>query len=95
MWELTVVDEVRLHGVKCHMIKMMYGVRLIDRVSNAVLNDRVGVVVDIEDMIIQSHLWWYGHVMHGDINSQICEVMEVEITGKRKRVNQGYCCKIV
>ena len=51
------MDEVRLHGVKCHMIKMMYGVRLIDRVSNAVLNDRVGVVVDIEDMIIQSHLW--------------------------------------
>ena len=23
--------------------------------------------------------------MHGDINSQICEVMEVEITGKRKK----------
>ena len=36
-------------------------------------------------MIIQSYLWWYGHVMHGDINSQICEVMEVEITGKRKK----------
>ena len=28
-------------------------------------------------MIIQSHLRWYGNVMHGDINSQICEVMEV------------------
>ena len=41
--------------------------------------------MDVEDMIIQSYLWWYGHVMHGDINSQICEVMEVEITGKRKK----------
>ena len=35
-------------------------------------------------MIIQSRLWWYGHVIRGDINSQIREVTEVEITGKRK-----------
>ena len=39
----------------------------------------------IEDMIIQSYLPWYGRVMHGDINSQIREVMELEITGKRKK----------
>ena len=38
----------------------------------------------IEDMIIQSRLWWYGHVIRGNINSQIREVTEVEITGKRK-----------
>ena len=36
-------------------------------------------------MIIQSRLPWYGHVMCGDIDSQIQEVMEVEITGKRKK----------
>ena len=62
----------------------MYGVRLVDRVLTDVLHDRVGVVVKIEDMMIESHLQWYGHAMHGDINSQIREVMEVEITGKRK-----------
>ena len=39
----------------------------------------------IENMIIQSRLRWYGHVMREDNNSQICEVMEVEITGKRKK----------
>ena len=38
----------------------------------------------IEDMIVQSRLWWYGHVMRGDITSQIGEVMEVKITGKKK-----------
>ena len=36
-------------------------------------------------MIIQSRLRWYGHVMRGDIDSQIQEVMEDEITGKRKK----------
>ena len=56
--------------------------------STDALCDRVGVVVKIEDMIIQSRLRRYGHVMLGDINSQIrqeVEVMEVEITGKRKK----------
>ena len=44
----------------------------------------MGVVVKIENMIIQSRLRWYGHVMRGDINSQILEVKEVEITGKKE-----------
>ena len=46
MWELTVVDEVRLHGVEHRMIRMCV-VRLVDRVSTDVLWDRVGVVVKI------------------------------------------------
>ena len=68
------------------MIRMMCGVRLVDRVLTDVLCDSV-IVCDseIEDI---SRLWWYGHAMCGDINSQICEVMELEITGKRERVNQ-------
>ena len=36
-------------------------------------------------MIIQSRLWEYGHVICQGINSQIHEVMELEITGKRKK----------
>ena len=67
------------------MIRMMYWLRLADRVSTDVLRDKVGIVVKIEDMIIQSCLLWYGHVTCGDINSQMCEVMEVEITEKRKK----------
>ena len=35
-------------------------------------------------MIIQSHLRWHGHVMRGDINFQIREVMELEITEKKE-----------
>ena len=66
------------------MIRIMCGVRMIERVSTDVLYDRVNVVVKIED-IIKSHQWWYDYVMCGDINSQIREIMEVEITGKRKK----------
>ena len=35
-------------------------------------------------MKIQSHLRQYDHIMHGE-SSQIGEVMEVEISGKRKK----------
>ena len=88
-WELTVADEARLHGVERCMVRMMCEVRLFDRVLTDVLLDRVGVVVNIVFMIIQSHLRGYGHVMRGDINSQLLEVMDLEITGKRRRVDQG------
>ena len=37
MWDLTVVGEARLCGLEYHMIRMMYGVKLVDRVSTDVL----------------------------------------------------------
>ena len=59
----------------------------------------MGVVLKIEDMIIKNRLRWYDHVMREDINSQICEVMEVEITGKKKkgrpRKSWGECVKVL
>ena len=71
-WELTVADEAKLLGVERRMNRVS-GVRLVDRVLN-VLRDGESVVVKIEDMIIQSRLQWYGHVMRRDNNSQIREV---------------------
>ena len=59
-------------------MRMICGVKLVDRVSADVLHDKVGVVVKIQDVIIQSRLL-------EDINSQILEVMKVEVTGKRKK----------
>lgn len=64
-----------MRGVERRMTRMM---RLVDRVSADVLHDKVGVVVKIQDVIIQSRLL-------EDINSQILEVMKVEVTGKRKK----------
>ena len=44
-WELTVTNDVRLRGVERHMIRIMCDVRLVDRVSNYIIWDIVGVVV--------------------------------------------------
>ena len=78
------MDEARLHGMEHPIIKMMCG-RQVDKVSTEILRDRMGIVVKIEDMIIQNSQRWYGCVLHGDINSQIHKVMEVEIIRKRKK----------
>ena len=64
--ELTIVDEARLCGVERCMIRMMCRVGLVDSVSADVLHDRVGVVVEIQYMIIHSCLQLYCHVMHRD-----------------------------
>ena len=69
MWEHTVADEVRLPGVAHRMIRMMCGMRLVERVLTDVLRDKVSVVVKIEDMMIQTHLRWYDHVIRRDTNS--------------------------
>ena len=83
-WTFTVADETKLHGVE-HCIIRMCGVRLVDRVLVDVLHDKVGVAVKNDDMIIQNCLWWYGLAMPGNINSQIGEVMQVKLTGKRNK----------
>ena len=56
-----------------------------DRVLTDAFCDKMGVVVKMEDMIIQSHLRWYVHIMRGNINPQICGDTEVEITEKKKK----------
>ena len=61
--EPTVADEERLRGVERCMIRVICGVRPVDRVLPDVLRDMLGVVVKIEDMIMQ------GHVVFQDINS--------------------------
>ena len=84
-FEVTFADEVRLHGVEHCMIRMIFELRLVGRVSTDVLQDRVGVVVKMEDMIMQSHLQRYAHVILQGIISQIREVMELQATGKWKK----------
>ena len=76
---------MRLRVVERRMIRMTCGVRLGDRVSTDVPWDRVGVVVTIKGFRLQRRLRWYGHVIHRDVSSQIREVMEHEIPGKRKK----------
>ena len=46
------------------MIRRICVVRLADKVSTDVLQDKVDVIVKMKDMILQSCLRWYGHVIH-------------------------------
>ena len=79
------VTPVLLYCYETWELTVMYGVKLVDRVSTFVPQDRVCVAVKIEDMIIQNRLRQYGHVIREDINCQIREVMELERTAKRKK----------
>ena len=52
-----------------HIIRATCGSKLFDRVSSGVLKERLGVVVKIEDILVDSCLQWCGHVIHGDTNT--------------------------
>ena len=47
-WELTFTDEARLCVVEHYIIRMMCGVKLINRLSTDVSQDRMGIVVKIQ-----------------------------------------------
>ena len=70
-WQLTVANQARLFVVDRRMIKMMCGVRLVERLSTDVLQDRVGVVVKIGNMIMENGLRWYCHAIGRDINLRL------------------------
>ena len=56
-------------GVKRRMIRMMCGMRVVDRLPTDVLCDRVVVVMKIDDKIIQSRLRFFGHAICIDIDT--------------------------
>ena len=70
-WQLTVANQARLLVVDRRMIKRMCGVRLVERLSTEVLQDRVGVVVKIGNMIMENGLRWYCHAIGRDINLRL------------------------
>ena len=83
-WELTVADEARLRGVEHRMIRMMCGVRLVDRLSTDVLLDRVVVVVKIEVMIVV--------MVTSSVETstpKYVTLWNLRQLGKRKSVDQG------
>ena len=65
--------------------------RLVNKVLTDVLRDRMIVIAKIEDMIMQSHLQWYGHVIRRDFKSQIASSWILKKLGKRKKFDQGGC----
>ena len=70
-----VADELKVCEVELGMIRAMCGVKLVGRVSSDVLVEREDFVVKIKDILV--HSW--------DIDSLICEVMELETEEKRKK----------
>ena len=66
------------------LIRVICGVRLVDRISSAVTRERVDVFVQVKDIGEHRSLRWYGYLIYPDTDSQILEVMELEIGEKRK-----------
>ena len=64
---------------------MMRGIRLANRVPSAELYQSWYGRVGFENVIVRSCLHWYGHVICQVIETQIHEVLQFQVAGKRPK----------
>ena len=63
---------------------MICGVTLNDKVESTVIASRVRVD-DLEELLSQKRLRWFGHIVRRDKEVDIKKVLELKIEGQRKR----------
>ena len=61
-WSLTTNLNLRLQSTERRMVRMMCGVRLVDRLPSEELR-RLGIQTDVIECLETSILRWFGHVM--------------------------------
>ena len=85
-WELTIADEPGLCvGEGGSVVWLGWCVGWGWSIGCRLMFFGTGWVMRRSKTLIQSRPRWYGYVIRRDINSQVRQVMELEITGKRKK----------
>ena len=60
-WAMSVENRRKLERTEMRMLRLMYAVRLQDRLTSADLQNRFGIEC-IGDVVRSSRLRWFGHV---------------------------------
>ena len=84
-WTAKKEDEAILLRAERRMIRMMCGVKLLDKRRSEDLRSMMGIKFDIVDIIRKSRLRWFGHVMRREKGVGIRKVLEIDIEGKVDR----------
>src|SRR5260221_14793832 len=87
-WPMRAEHEAKLERAEMRMIRMMCGVSLRDKITSAMLRERMGVEA-IGVVVRRNRLRWFGHVERkGDCDwVKGCTVLEVE--GPSHRVHEA------
>ena len=82
-WSLTTNLKLRLQSTERRMVRMMCGVRLVDRLPSEELRRRLGIQPDVIECLETSILRWFGHVVRRKDTHPIKAAHNFSVTGKR------------
>ena len=81
-WCLTTSLKQRLQSTERRMVRMMCGVRLVDRLPSEELRRGLGIQFDIIECLDTSILRWFGHVFRRKDTHPIKVAHSFRVTGK-------------
>ena len=82
-WSLTTNLKLRLQSTERRMVRMMCGVRLVDRLPSEELRRRLGIQPDVIECLKTSILRWFGHVVRREDTHPIKAAHNFSVTGKK------------
>ena len=86
-WALRRKEEQKLERTEMRMLRWMLGISLLERLENEDIRRGAGVR-KITDLIAESRLRWYGHVVRMDEEENVKRAWLEPVRGRRSRGRQ-------
>ena len=83
-WAVRKKDENRLHVAEMRMLRWIRGKTRKDHVRNQSIQEDAKVC-QMSTLLRQKRLHWYGHVKRREADNLSRKVMDMDVTGKRRR----------
>ncbi|XP_064100898.1 uncharacterized protein LOC135211522 [Macrobrachium nipponense] len=80
-------EEVKLERTEMRMLRWIMGISLLERLKNDEIRRGAGEV-KITEVIRESRLRWYGHVLRMDDKEEVKRAWEEPVRGRRSRGRQ-------
>ena len=86
-WALRRKEEAKLERTEMRMLRWIMGISLLERLENDDIRRMAGLV-KITEVIRESRLRWYGHVLRMDGEERVKKAWEEPVRGRRSRGRQ-------
>ena len=89
-WYLREKEMAILRRTERAMIRVMCGVKLLDRRNSGELMDMLGMEESLDRMAKASIMRWYGYVLRKEDENVIVKALKFEVSGSRGRPKQTW-----
>ena len=84
-WSLGAQERIKLKVVEMMCLRNICGIRREDRVRNAIIRNRYGCELSVQERIERNVLKWLGHVERMGEERLVKRVYLVNVEGNRER----------